>query len=163
MNFSFDSNNPSLVAATAAAAISPKQSKTEVNLNKEDLSFKLNSTSMEQDKQLNVSEEDPLSTDKTLDDCEDDDDHNITITGLIEKIVSPNKQKNATGSSSASSSKNTSPQLPIFSSTASASAQLVTTIASGSKYSTIATASSGNRNKGNGVQHTKKVNSTQKI
>lgn len=51
---------------------------------------------------------------------------------MIEKIVSPNKQKNSS-SSSASSSKNTSPQLPIFSSTAPISGQLVTTINSSSK------------------------------
>jgi len=54
---------------------------------------------------------------------DDDDSHNLTLTEMIEKIVSPNKK--TTSSSSSSSSKNTSPQLPIFSSVASDSAQLV--------------------------------------
>ena len=52
--------------------------------------------------------EELISFDIENDEEKAEDANNITLTGLIEKIVSPNKK-------SASSSSNTSPQLPIFS------------------------------------------------
>ena len=76
---------------------------------------------------LQLSKLDDEMTAADGDEADDDDEHNITLTGMIENIVSPNK-KSATSSSSSNSSKNTSPQLPIFSSAASSTAQLVTTI-----------------------------------
>jgi hypothetical protein len=83
-----------------------KETKTvpEINLNKVELDLTItNDSKLHQVDSSN--EEEPI------------DDSNITLTGMIENIVSPNKKNSITGSSSSqSSSTNTSPQLPIFTS-----------------------------------------------